>query len=425
MPDRSKPPLIREIGSLRLPVPALYTLDNGLPVYAISMGTQEALKLELVFFAGRPYEHQKMVSRATLGMLKEGTGRLSSAEIAEQLDFYGSSINFPFNLDTSNIVLYSLRKHLAQVLPVLAEIVSAPVFPEAELQNYIKRNRRRLQVDLQKTDIVAYRQITEHLYGADHPYGYNSFPEMYATLRREDLIRHFQRYFNSDNCFAVVSGYVDEEIIELLNRHLGQVLPKGRPGRPRLEGQGEPPGKEWVDHPDSVQAAIRIGRRLFSRDHPDFAGMYVLNTILGGYFGSRLMSNVREDKGYTYNIYSMLDTMAHDGVLFIGTEVGNAFVPDTLAQIYEEVDELRNAPVDPEELEMVRNYLLGTFLTMLDGPFNISELIVSLLSEGLPVSFFEQWIQQVRAVSPDDLQALAVKYLDPSEMWEVVVGKKS
>lgn len=424
MPNRKRAPKIRDIQGLSLPVPELYELDNGIPVHVINLGAPEVLKLEAVFFAGRPYEEKKLAARATVGMLKEGTKDYDSAAIADKLDFYGSSLNFPFNMDTSDVVLYSLTKHFEKVLPVFTQMLTQPTFPEEELQNFIKRNKQRLKVDLQRNDIVAYRQITENLFGTGHPYGYNSYMETYDGLERADLVRHFQRCYNSASCMLVVSGRVNDKVLSLLNKHLGGSIPEGAATRPHLEGEGLPPAKECIDYPDTVQTAIRIGRRLFNRHHPDFAGMYLLNTVLGGYFGSRLMANIREDKGYTYNIYSMLDTMVHDGFMYIATEVGNEFVEDTLRQIYREVEDLQETLIEEEELEMVRNYLLGSFLTMIDGPFNVSEVVKNLLVESLPVSFFEDWVESVKAIRPESLRELARQYLQPEDLWEVVVGKK-
>lgn len=423
MPDRTVPPIIHDIKGLHLPEPEQFTLDNGIPVYAINMGTQEVLKLEIIFMAGRPYEHKKLAARATVGLLREGTRRHDAAAIAEQFDFYGSSLSFPFQLDTSNIVLYSLVKHLDKVLPLLAELLSEPVFPEEELRNFVMRNQQRLQIDLQKPDIVAYRQITEYIFGKDHPYGYNSYMDTYDALERNDLVTHFNRYYNSRNCLILISGRIDDSTRRLLNEQLGQAIPPGDAAKVLLTTEDQPPRREVVDHPDTLQTAIRVGRRLFNRHHPDYHGMYVLNTVLGGYFGSRLMANIREERGYTYNIYSSIDTMIQDGYFYIGTEVGNEFVEDTLRQIHLEMDVLREELIDAEELEMVRNYLLGSFLTLLDGPFNVSDVIKNLVLESLPVSFFAEGVETVRTLQPEAIRELARRYLDPAGMWEVIVGK--
>lgn len=423
MLNRTTPPQIRDVGNLKLPGIGLHTLGNGMPLYEIQMGTQEVVKLEVVFQAGRPFEKKQLAARATSSLLKEGSRNYSAAQIAEQLDFYGCSLALPFNLDTASVMLYSLNKHFDKALPILEDMLAAPSFPETELNAFIKRNQRRLEVDLAKNDIVAYRKITELIFGETHPYGYNSYPETYGALKRDDLVEHYTRLFTNKNCVAFISGKSTPDIIAMIDERLSRAIPEGEAAQAALQLSHQLPHPVKVRHPDTVQAAIRIGRHLFNRQHEDYMGMYVLNTILGGYFGSRLMANIREEKGYTYNIYSTLDAMQHDGCFYIGTEVGNEFVEDTLRQIYIEMERLQQEPVEEEELYMVRNYLMGNFLTMLDGPFNVSEVVRTQVAEGLPLSYFEQLASTVRNITADSLQQLARRYLRREDMWEVVVGQ--
>lgn len=423
MLDRTRPPDIYHIDRLHLPQPLVHYLDNGIPVYDTRIHTQDVLKIEFVFQAGRPQESKKLVARATSGLLKDGAGALDGAAIAEAIDFYGSTLNIPSGMDAVNIVFYCLTKHLTSVLPVLADLILRPTFPKHELEAYILRHQQNLKIDLSKPDIVAYRHITEMIFGETHPYGYNSFPEHYAALKREDLQEHHQKWYHANNCKLFICGKTDDQTIRLLNQYFGK-MPSGVPVVSSIlpAVPTGPLGKKHFPHADAVQTAVYIGRRMFSRNHPDFSGMFVLNTILGGYFGSRLMNNIREEKGYTYNIFSMLDTMHSDGLFYIGTEVGNEFKQQTIAEIYTEMELLREEPVDAEEMDMVRNYLMGGFLTMLDGPFNVSEVVRTLITESLPLEFFEQWVNKVANITPDELQALAQKYLKPEEMWEVAVG---
>ncbi|MCB0569971.1 MAG: insulinase family protein [Phaeodactylibacter sp.] len=422
MINRKKAPKIHDIEMLSLPEIPVHRLDNGMTLYEIQMGTQEVAKLELAFMAGRPFESKLLAARATAGQIKEGSRHYTGHQIAEQMDFYGCSLSFPFHMDTSNVILYSLNKHFGKALPLLEDMLAGPAFPENELQAFIRRNQRRLEVDLSKNDVIAYRQITELLFGAGHPYGYNSMPETYAALQREDLAGHFNRLFNSSNGAVFLSGKTTPEMLDMVNESLSRAIRPGHPASAILPDVPQQPETQKITRPDTVQAAIRIGRRLFNRHHPDYFGMYVLNTILGGYFGSRLMANIREEKGFTYNIYSMLDTMHYDGCFYIGTEVGNEFVQDTLDQIYHEMRLLQEEPVDEEELAMVRNYLMGNFLTMLDGPFNVSEVVRTQVVEGLPMSYFEELTEKVRTITADELQRLAQRYLSREDMWEVVVG---
>lgn len=423
MLDRSQSPDIQQIKNLKLPQPELIHLDSGIPVYMINMGTQDIVKIEVVFNAGRPFEDKKLVARTTAALLKEGTKNYTSAQIAEEVDFYGDTLSIPVNLDTSNVILYSLTKHLDKVLPLLGEVLNSPIFPQPELAAFVNRSKQRLSVDLTRNDVVAYRKITEFIFGEDHPYGYNSAPETYEALTREDLLAHFKNKYVAENCRIFISGKVNDALIKSINRHLGQAILRGKKSVANFQ-QTYPKAKPVFipSAEDSVQTAVRIGCHLYNRTHEDYKGMYVLNTILGGYFGSRLMTNIREDKGYTYNIFSTLDSMLFDGCFYVGTEVGNEFVEKTLKEIYLEFDVLQQDLVEEDELKMVQNYLLGNVLTSLDGPFNVADVAKTLIIEGLPLSDFDTLVDAVRNVSAEEIRDLARKHLNKENMWEVIVG---
>lgn len=414
-------PAIKEVGNLKVPPVDIWFMSNGIPVYEVDMGTQEIVKLELAFFGGRPFESKKLAARCTASLLKEGTRNYSSAAIAETMDFYGATLSTPFHMDTSNVLLYSLSKHFEKVLPILADVISTPSFPQKELDNFVLRNQQRLQVELSKNDVLAYRKFTELIFGETHPYGYNSFPETYTAIGREDLLAHFRKNYTTGNCTVFLSGKISPKIRELVDRYLGQCVLKGPKQKVGFARPDVIPDQMKLNNGDKLQKAIRIGRRTFTRQHDDYHAMYVLNTILGGYFGSRLMTNIREEKGYTYSIYSGNETMLFDGYFNISSEVGNEFVEDTVKQIYHEIERLKNEPVGADELGMVKNYVLGSFLTNLDGPFNIVEVIKTFVLEGMPVTAFEQMATEIRNMTPERIMEMANKYLNKEDLWEITV----
>lgn len=400
-----------------------YTLANGVPVYEVRSGTLEVIKLELVFKAGRWYEQHKLQARATALMLREGTASFNSKQISELTDFYGATFRIDEGFDTVSISIYCLKKHLGQLLPLLGELLSAPQFPQQELVDFSKRSRQRLLVDLEKNDTLAYRQFTELLYGPSHPYGYNSFPENYDLLPNIALKPHFDAHYHAGNCFVLLAGHIDDEIRQMVAQCLETNLAKSKPAlQPSHEVSCSAPSLYHTPRPDSQQAALRLGRPLFGRHHPDYHGMYVLNTLLGGYFGSRLMTNLREDNGFTYGIYSSLDTMLQGGYFMIGAEVGHEVKDAALTEIFKEVQQLRDEPADKEELEMVRNYLMGQFLTALDGPFNTSEVLKELHLHGFNHQHIEELAETVLNIQPQQLQHLAQQYLDPESFITVAVG---
>ncbi len=422
MSFRNKAPELREITKISLHEPIRHQLDNGIPLYEVHMGTQALLKLDIIFFAGRWYESHPLVARATALLLKEGTQQKSSAEIAEIVDFYGGSLKTGGNLDTATLSLFCLNKHFDKLLTLVHEILTKPVFPQKELDNYTRTAKMNLEIEQTKNDIVAYREVTAAMYGDNHPYGYNSTAADYDRLKREDLVNHFHQNYHAGNCQIILSGKTSETQVQRINGLLGNKFPLGEKRSITHVPTPYPNKKIKLTIPNSVQTAIRIGRVLPSRKHPDYFGLLLLNTLLGGYFGSRLMSNIREDKGYTYGIYSTIDNMLSGNYFYIATETGSEVTAPALEEIYKELKRLREEPASSEELEKLRNYLLGTLLTSMDGPFNIARLVKTLVLENLNPSFFQDFIQAIKTIQPKDLQALAQKYLQEEDLYEILVS---
>ncbi|MBK8557672.1 MAG: insulinase family protein [Lewinellaceae bacterium] len=423
MLNRKTAPEVHPIGQLTLPQPTLRHLSNGIPVHILDYPGQEVLKVEVVFKAGRPEEHRRMVARTTSRLIREGNQRLSGAEIAEWMEYYGSSFSNPTNLDSANFVLYTLRKYAQQVIPVFAETIIAPAFPQKELDIFCTNSLRELQVELDKEEVIAYRQITENMFGLEHPYGYNSSPEDYQLLRVDDLHQHHRRWYTPANCTLFISGDTAATAgFDLLEQFFGAMPPGGNVPSFHWDKPLPSPSTQHIPHEGSLQTAIKIGRRLFNRQHPDYNGIFILNTILGGYFGSRLMNNIREKKGYTYNIYSTADAMGHGGYLYIATEVNPGKTAATIRQIFKEMKALREKPVPETELEMVRNYLLGMLLNGLDGPMNTADVVKGLICDDLPLQHFEALVEDIRNCTAGQIQELANRYLAPEDFWVVTVG---
>lgn len=426
MLNRKSAPAIHELRHLALPAPTLTRLDNGIQVYALSYPHQEILKLEAVFMAGRAEEQKRLASRATSRLLRDGTARMRGAEIAETLDFYGASLSVPTNLDTSSFVLYGLRKYAEETVPIFADMLKTPSFPSEEIENFKKNSVQELLVELEKVETLAYRKVTELIFGENHPYGYNSTEEDYLAIERDDLLDYYHSWYRPDNCIIFATGNMDERLLQLLNQQLGQWQP---PPRALTKTHAQAPALER--HPTTValptsrpslQTAIKIGRRLFNRNHPDFNGLLVLNTVLGGYFGSRLMANIREKKGYTYNIYSTVDAYLRDGCWYIATEVSPKKARYALKAIWAEMKKLREQPIPDEELSMVRNYMMGMIINGLDGPINTSDLIRGLIVEEQTPEAFEALVRTIRGISSAELQRLASEYLQEKDFWVVTAG---
>jgi predicted Zn-dependent peptidase len=421
MLNRKLAPVIHKISELPLPVLENGLSSNGIPIFSLPYPGTEILKIEFVFQAGRPQEAKHLVAKTCARLIREGSKNRTGAQIAEWMDYYGSSFSNPSNLDTANFVVYTLKKYAHEVIPVVAEAIIEPSFPDRELQSYRDNSLRELQVELRKGEVQAYRHLTENIFGADHPYGYNSSEPGYRAVSLEDIVSHHKNLYTAANCKIFLSGDLDEQVFKILDDAI-RPMPKGAAARPFEWTAPHPaPSRQELIEPHSLQAAIKIGRRLFTRSHPDYPGMYVLNNILGGYFGSRLMTNIREKKGYTYNIYSSVDAMQFDGYFYIATEVNKGKSKDTIKQIYRELKDLCDNPVEQHELDMVRNYLMGMLLNGLDGPTNTSDLVRGIMSDGMPLSALQDLAEGIQSVTAKQLQDLANTYFQPEDLWTVVV----
>jgi predicted Zn-dependent peptidase len=223
----------------------------------------------------------------------------------------------------------------------------------------------------------------------------------------------------------VAAGNLPDNLDAALNNHFG----KGDWGQAKAASKSLVPAmssthqKTLVEKSDAIQSAIRVGRILFNKTHPDYFKFQVLNTILGGYFGSRLMANIREDKGYTYGIGSGLNSLLHSGYFFISTEVGADVTTKALDEIHKELKLLREDLVSESELETVRNYILGQFLRSVDGPFALAEKFKAVYEFGLDYSYYDKYFHAVKTVTPAEIRDLANKYFQEKDLIECVAGK--
>ncbi len=400
-----------------------YTLDNGTPVYAINAGTQEVIQIELVFQAGNWYEEQNIVAATTNFMLKNGTKQRSAFDINEHFEFYGAFLNRSCSNETAAISLHCLSKHVHELLPVIGELLTESIFPQEELDIYRQNQKQRLQVNLKKCDFVANRLIDKYLFGFDHPYGKYTTADGYDDVAQEQLVQFYNTYYTHGKCSVFVAGKLPDNLIELLNKHFGS-LPFNREALPQIIHTPKPAEQKLYNVSNDekgVQAAIRIAQPFPNRHHEDFPKMQVLNNIFGGYFGSRLMSNIREDKGYTYGIHSYLENHVQQSALSITTEAGRDVADATIKEVYHEMETLRNEPVEKEELDLVRNYMVGTILGHIDGPFQIINRWKLYILQGLSEDYFYKSLGIIKTITAEDLQALANKYLQPEQFYQLTV----
>ena len=402
-------------------------LQNGIHVYSLSAGSQEIVKLEFIFRAGMYQQPATLIASSVNTLLETGTRSFSANEISDGIDFFGSFLELQVDQDFASVTLFSLNKYLEESLKFIEELIKYPTFPEDEFKIHISNKKQKFAINSQKVNVLARRKFSELLFGETHPYGIDVKEQDFDRISTSELKDFFNRYYHPANCTIVASGHLPANLTDTLNRYFGGHEWKagtGQTGVNSIAMVSNPVAKHFVERPDAIQSAIRVGRLLFNKTHPDYCKFQVLNTILGGYFGSRLMANIREDKGYTYGIGSGLTNLVEGGYFYISTEVGADVTNQTLDEIYKELKRLREELVDANELETVRNYTLGHFLRSVDGPFALADKFKSIWEFGLDYSFFDHYFKSVKEVTPKDLRDLANRYLRDEDMLECVVGKK-
>ena len=427
MIDRTQTPSINEIKKASIIRASEFRLKNNIPVYHINAGTQDLVKIELLFPAGMWHQPSPLVGSAASTMLQEGTSKHSDKAIAEMVDYYGAFLSTEITHDFASVCVHSLNKHLPKVLALVEEIISDSVFPQEEWDIYIRNKKQSFIVNNEKVGFVSRKKFSELLFGNEHPYGYNVMEKDFDNVKRDVAFDFYKKNYTAKDAIIVAAGNVTDSTLQLIQKHFGNLSASPLPSVPDSEtgkrGKGEI-GVHYMEKKDALQSAIKMGKMLFTKPHEDYLGMLVLNTVFGGYFGSRLMANIREDKGYTYGIGSAVVSFTKAGYFTISTEVGAEVTKDALKEIYFELNRIQTELISDSELALVRNYMLGTFLRSIDGPFALADRFKGIYFHGLGYDYYERYVETIKSITPKQLQDLANKYLKKEEMVELVVGKK-
>lgn len=422
--ERTIAPEFNTIGHIELIKPEKFSLDNGCRVFCFNSGDQELVRIEWIFNNLRFDPAKPLLNVAVNTMLSEGTSKLSASQIADQIDFYGAFLQVEYGYDHCQVVLYTLNRHLARTLPVIKAIITDSVFPENELVTFIRNQQQKLQVSLQKNDVVARRTFNKAIYG-NTIYGLGAEFDDYKTLHREDMLEHFKQMYQPSNCIVLVSGKVDDLTKSLLNEYFGNDWDNNAVVADTSQPELKPAGEHFyfIEKPDALQSAIRMGLPSINRTHPDFPALQVTNTILGGYFGSRLMANIREDKGYTYGIGSGASSLKKGGALFIATEVGADVCKAAVDEIEKEINMLKTELVPPQELSLVRNYMLGSLLGSLENIFSHADKFKNIYFAGLDYDYYDRYTEVIKSITAEQVIQTANQYLDLDKFYKVIVGK--
>ena len=425
--NRKTPPAIRPMGDFQLLRPERLRMKNGMPLNVIRAGSQEVVRLDILIGGGQWHQTQALQALFTNRMLREGTTSLTSSQIAEKLDYYGAWLELSSAVNYGFVTLYSLNKYFPHTLAIIADMLMNPTFPEKEMEVVVETNRQQFLVNSTRVEVIARKQLNRSLFGVQHPFGRFAEASDYDRITTDVLREFYRKYYHSGNCSVYVSGKVTPEIIRCIEENLGDA-PWGetRIMEPLHLVDPQPATEKhvFVEKADALQSSLKMGGFLMDRTHPDFLKARVMVTLFGGYFGSRLMSNIREDKGYTYGIGAGIVNCPGSGVLVITTEADNQYIDAIISEVYQEMDRMCNDLAPQEELEMVRSYMLGDFCRSYEGPFSLSEAWIYCETADLDEDFFVRSLDAIRSVTAEEIRTLAQRYLCKEKLIEVVAGKK-
>jgi zinc protease len=408
MLNRTIAPAFKQIENIEFIKPQKHELKNGIPVFVINAGEQSLVRLEIIFQNTSWQLDKPIMPSITNSMISEGTHTLSSAEIASKIDYYGAFFQAEFSYDQSSLNLFSLNKYLPETLPIIKEMLTGAIFPEKELDILLINQKQKLKVGLEKNANLARRAFTAALFG-NSLYGYANQLEDYDQVNREDLLNYYKKIYHPANCTIIISGKIEDNLLSLMEDLFGNWTSEEVKEKFEVNYVSSAEKLHYIEKLDALQSAIRIGIPFVNRTHPDFIGLQVLNTALGGYFGSRLMNNIREDKGYTYGIGSGIASLENAGYFFIATEVGVDVTQQTLIEIEKEVNLLKTDLIDNDELDLIKNYLMGSLLGSLENAFSHAEKFKNLYFFGLGYEYYERYIKTIKTITPQQLKIIVGK----------------
>ncbi len=418
--NRTIAPEYKKAQSLNVEFPHKVELLNGIVLYHLDDVKDDTVKLDIVWDAGSKYQSKPLVASFTNALLLAGTKEMTAQQISEKLDFFGGYVSHDIDKDQAGITLYGLNDKIEDIFKVFDNAFSNAILPKTETEKLIDIRKSNYKISQEKVSNLCRKAFNKHVFGQNTPYGKVAELEDFDKITVDDLTTFYKNIYLNTKPVLFLVGNVTDEFIEQLKQW---TLKLGHQ-KVKFEHQQfkQTTGRVTEKKDKAIQSAIRIGKLLFTKKHPDYYKFQVLNTILGGYFGSRLMANIREDKGYTYGIGSGLSVLEDAGYFFISTEVAKDVTELTLKEIYKEIEKLQQELVSEEELEKVKNYLLGDFLRHSDGAIAIMENFKNIYFNNLSEEYYSDFIKAVNDVTPKQLQDIAIKYLDKNTMLEVVVG---
>ncbi|MBN1448197.1 MAG: insulinase family protein [Bacteroidetes bacterium] len=427
MPDRRRPPRPGVPKDVTFPDYFEHTLANGIKVIVYEDHSLPIAAVNVVTRGGSYFDGaQPGLASMSAELLTKGTATRSATDVVEEIEFLGGSIGSGAGWDSMSVGISILARHLENAMDVLADTVRQPSFPAEEVERVREQRLTDILQSKSSPSSLAYERFNAAVYGS-HPYGLpqDGTTASVTALQPEQLHTFHERRFVAGNMFITAVGDVTPDaMVEMATRLFGD-MDGSAIAPPEETAVGLPATRlvQVVDRPSAVQSSILIGHTGIARDHDEFIAVYLLNMLLGGYFGSRLNLNLREDKGYTYGAHAHFDARKQPGPFAAGAEVRNEVTDRAIEEILYEMERIRETPVDPEELEKVKNYVTGSFPLQIETAAQVAQRIVTIEIYGLGKEYYNTFNSRILALTADDIQRTARKWLQPSRAAIVAAGR--
>ena len=426
MLNRSSVPANSKINHFFVNEAEKYILSQGTAVYCVKDNSCDVLRVEFFYSGGVIHQQRKGQAIAAANLLPEGTSHKTAEEIAKSLDFFGAYLQTSANRDESSVTLYCLPKHLKNCFIELREILQDACYPETEVSVYQSNALQTLEINEEKTAYLAKRAFNKAIYGEEFPYGSSVNQQDINNISRETLLEFSRAKFKRLPKYIIISGNVSQELIQQLELLFSGFEPHELIASPQNNVSNiYQPSRLFVEKKNATQSSVKIGKRFINRENNDYREMTVVNMLLGGYFGSRLMKNIREEKGLTYGIYSSIEPLFYGSAFSISVELNNELIGVGVEEIFKELEKLRSTLVSENELEVVRNYYLGSFLRGFDGVFSLASYCKTLIDYNLDYTYYYDYLNVINNITPERIMDLSKKYLNPTDMSVVIAGKKN
>jgi predicted Zn-dependent peptidase len=407
-------------------LPGMVMLGNGVPVFLVGNGAVDLFRVEFGFRAGQVMEDVHLSASAANAMLTEGTLNHDATTINDLIDSTGAALNHLADKDTAGLVTITLDRKLDEVMALAGEVLFSPSFPVNEFRILTERRVQAFRTGRQKTSVIAREAFYEALCGSRNPYGRITTESDYRSLTTDDLRLFHERHYQPGNMYITVAGREPERVLPVLERYFGHGNSNGwvKPEFPPLQFEPSQPGMIFREVASPVQSTVRMGWKGITRTHPDYQGLQVATMILGGYFGSRLMRNIREDKGYTYGIHAVAGAFRDIGYITLMTDVANEYRDAALSEIRKEIVTLMNEVADEDEMTLVRNHLMGEIARMFDGPFARAEAMRGVIDYETGFDYYTRLAETVRTITPDRIREIFQAYFSPDTAYIIIAGAR-